>query len=123
MKRGKQTNLLLDEQFITDTDFSNRKVITKNYKGKRRNMKKRARIFKLTRNIVIQDIPIGFNTTNFVGSDFPYYDSLNSDLRGGTFFCCAHSKETNHTRGRIFCHGSDRNSWTISNSFLCLWQH
>ena len=98
MESGKHTNLLLDEQFITDNDFSNRKVRTKNYKGKKRNMKKRASIFKLTRNIVIQGIPIGFDTTDFVGSN---YNNVNPDLRGG-HFVVAHTPKKQIIQGVEF---------------------
>jgi len=97
-RRGKHTNLLLDEEFITDTDFSNGRVRTKNYEGKNRKIKKGARLFKLTRNIVIQGMPIGFDMTNFIGT---HYANVKPDPRGG-HFVVAHTPEKQIIQGVEF---------------------
>jgi len=95
---GRHTTLFLDKKFIADTDFSNRKVKTRAYTGKKLSIKTTARLFKLTRNIVIQGIPIGSDMTNFIGTN---YMNLKQDPRGG-HFVVAHTPKKQIIQGVEF---------------------
>jgi len=84
IKKGKQTRLTLTEDFTMPLpgDFSKKKVQSRNYKGKKRNLLLTAEVFKITRNIVIQGISDGSQMADFIGTD---YRDLQKDPRGGHF--------------------------------------
>jgi len=107
-KRKKITRLWLNDDFDIDpiavTDFSTRQVKTTDYKGKERNTWMRAEIFKLTRNIVIQGIPVGSDMTEFIGAEFirtGQYYNLKQNPRGG-HFVVAHTPKKQIIQGVEF---------------------
>lgn len=101
--RKKRTRLSLNETFFIDqnavSDFVTRKAITRNYDGTKKNTWMRAEIFKLTRNIVIQGIPVGGDMTDFIGTG-GYYD-LKQNPRGG-HFVVAHTPKKQIIQGVEF---------------------
>jgi len=125
--KGKTTTRLsLNAQDLSveyDSDFAIRKVKTTDYKGKEKNRWMRAEIFKLTRNIVIQGIPVGSDMNDFIGTGRDWVFDPRQSPRGGHFVVAHTPKKTNHTRRRVFCHGSARNPWTLSTSFSFMWKY
>jgi len=84
LRNGKQTLLSLKENFIAENgDHSKKKKKARKYNGKRTTIFMTAEVFKLTRNIVIQGIPIGSDINDFLGTT--YDGVLKQDPRGGHF--------------------------------------
>ena len=98
--KKKRTRLALVEKFTIAenrrSDYARKKVITRNYKGKKKIVWMTAEVFKLTRNIVVQGIPIGSDMTAFIGTD--YTDDVKQSPRGGHFVVA-------HTAKRQIIHG------------------
>jgi len=98
------TRLLLNEEFLLDgphgvSSFTARKVKTRKYGRKEKNTWMRAEIFKLTRNIVIQGIPIDSDMTEYIGTG--RYSKLKENPRGG-HFVVAHTPKKQIIQGVEF---------------------
>ena len=111
-KKAKNTTLRLSEKhFAGDCDalsFAKANVVMRTYEGKKKKVLKTAEVFKLTRNIVIQGIPVGDDLTEF----------MNNDSRGG-HFVVAHTPKRQIIQGVEFsAMGQVRNYLMLSTYFL-----